>query len=223
MPTGFHDRREAGRLLAERLLPLRDAHPIVLALPRGGVPVAFEVARALRAPLDLVLVRKIGAPGHEEFAIGAVVDGSPAQSVRNESVIAALRVPESYIAGETARQLAEIARRRAAYLGSRPPIPLAGRAALVIDDGIATGATVKAALKGLAQANPARLVLAVPVAPPEVLEELRPLVDDLHCLLAPDPFRAVGLFYRDFAQTSDEEVVALLRQAEGWSGPDGNR
>jgi len=217
---GFRDRREAGRLLAERLLPFRAEDPVVLALPRGGVPTAFEVAQALRAPLDLVLVRKIGAPGHEEYAIGAVVDGTPPQVVRNEAVIRALRVPEPYIAEETARQVAEIARRRAAYLGSRPPVPLRGRTAILIDDGIATGATVKAALRGLAQAGPARLVLAVPVAPPEVLAELRLLVDDLVCLLAPDPFRAVGLFYDDFSQTSDEEVVTLLAAASRTPGPD---
>lgn len=212
-PDGFHDRREAGRRLAQRLAPIRAEGPVVLALPRGGVPVAFEVAQALQAPLDLLLVRKLGAPGHEEFAIGAVVDGDPPQVVRNEQVIAALRVPESYIAGETARQVAEIARRRAAYLGDRPPVPVEGRTAVVIDDGIATGATVKAALRGLALARPARLVLAVPVAPPEILEEIRPLVDELHSLLAPEPFRAVGLFYDNFSQTADQEVVALLEQA----------
>ena len=212
-PDSFHDRREAGRRLAQRLAPIRAEGPVVLALPRGGVPVAFEVAQALQAPLDLLLVRKLGAPGHEEFAIGAVVDGDPPQVVRNEQVIAALRVPESYIAGETARQVAEIARRRAAYLGDRPPVPVEGRTAVVIDDGIATGATVKAALRGLALARPARLVLAVPVAPPEILEEIRSLVDELHSLLAPEPFRAVGLFYDDFSQTADQEVVALLEQA----------
>ena len=212
-PDGFHDRREAGRHLAESLAPLRAEAPVVLAPPRGGVPVAFEVAQGLGAPLDLVLVRKIGAPGHEEFAIGAVVDGDPPQVVRIDAVIAALRVPESYFAEETDRQLAEIARRRAAYLGGRAPLPLGGRTVLVIDDGIATGATVKAALKGLARSHPAKLVLAVPVAPPEALAELRPLVDELHCLLAPEPFRAVGFFYEDFSQTADEEVVALLQQA----------
>ena len=212
-PDSFHDRREAGRRLAQRLAPIRAEGPVVLALPRGGVPVAFEVAQALQAPLDLLLVRKLGAPGHEEFAIGAVVDGDPPQVVRNEQVIAALRVPESYIAGETVRQVAEIARRRAAYLGDRPPVSVEGRTAVVIDDGIATGATVKAALRGLALARPARLVLAVPVAPPDILGEIRPLVDELHCLLAPEPFRAVGLFYDDFSQTADQEVVALLEQA----------
>jgi putative phosphoribosyl transferase len=219
-PDGFRDRREAGRLLAERLAPLRAERPIVLALPRGGVPVAYEVAQALHAPLDLVIVRKIGAPGHEEYAIGAVVDGDPPQVVRNGQVIDILRVPESYIAGETARQLEEIARRRATYLGGRPPLPVEGRTAIVVDDGIATGATVKAALRGLAQARPARLVLAVPVAPPEALAEIRPLVDEMHCLLAPDPFRAVGLFYDDFSQTADEEVVALLQQAAALGPPE---
>ena len=220
-PDGFHDRREAGRLLAERLAALAEQDPVVLALPRGGVPVAFEVARALRAPLDLVLVRKIGAPQHEEFAVGAVVDGDPPQVVRNEPIIEMLRVPESYIAEATARQVAEIARRRAAYLGGRPPLPVEGRTAIVVDDGIATGATVKAALRGLARSRPARLVLAVPVAPPEALDEIRPLVDELHCLLAPDPFRAVGLFYDDFSQTDDAEVVALLNEAAAFAPPDG--
>jgi putative phosphoribosyl transferase len=213
MHPGFRDRREAGRLLAERLRPLQALDPVVLALPRGGVPVAFEVAQALHAPLDLVLVRKIGAPGHEEYAIGAVVDGTPPQTVRNDAVIAALRVPDSYIAEETTRQVAEIARRRAAYLGSRSTTRVRGRTAILVDDGIATGATVRAALLGLAQARPARLALAVPVAPHEVLAELRPLVDELHCLLAPDPFHAVGLFYDDFSQTADKEVVALLELA----------
>lgn len=229
-PDGFRDRTEAGQRLAQHLSHLRDEDPVILALPRGGVPVAFEVARALRAPLDLVIVRKIGAPGHAEFALGALVDGAPPQTVLNDRIIAMLHVPRAYIEDETRRQTEEMARRRDAYLGSRPRIPLRGRTVVVVDDGIATGATVKAALKGLAQAQPGRLVLAVPVAPPDALAEIRPLVDELHCLLAPDPFRAVGLFYDDFSQTTDQEVVTRLNEArrgrddradgtDGTSGP----
>lgn len=216
-PDRFRDRAQAGCLLAERLAPLRAENPVVLALPRGGVPVAFETARALQAPLDLVLVRKLGAPGQAEFAIGALVDGTPPQVVLNDPLLAMLRVPDAYVEEETRRQTDELDRRRAAYLGTRAPTSVAGRTAILIDDGIATGATVKAALKGLARARPARLVLAIPVAPPETLEEIRPMVDELHCLLAPDPFRAVGLFYDDFAQTTDKEVTTLLAEARAWS------
>lgn len=217
-PGGFRDRTDAGRFLAERLTHLHTEDPVVLALPRGGAPVAIETARALRAPLDLVLVRKLGAPGYVEYAIGAVVDGRPPQVVINDQIVAMLRVPNAYIEEETRRQTAEINRRRATYLGDRAPTPVKGRTAILIDDGVATGATVKAALKGLAQTRPARLVLAVPVAAPEALEEIRPMVDELHFLIAPDPFRAVGLFYDDFSQTTDEEVVTLLAEARTWSG-----
>ena len=171
---------------------------------------AFEVAQALQAPLDLVFVRKLGAPGHEEFAIGAVVDGDPPQVVRNEQVIAALRVPESYIAGETARQVAEIARRRAAYLGDRPPVSVEGRTAVVIDDGIATGATVRAALSALERAGAARRVLAAPVAPRDTARALRKLCDEAVFLAEPTDLGSVGAFYGDFRQLDDAEVVALL-------------
>jgi putative phosphoribosyl transferase len=209
----FHDRHDAGRKLAAALGPLRDNQPLVLALPRGGVPVAFEVALALDAELDLLFVRKIGAPGHEEFGIGAVVDGAEPQLVLNDSAVRQLAAGEDYIRAELGRQLLEIERRRQAYVGGRAPIPMRGRTVIVVDDGIATGGTMKAALKGARKNQVARLVLAVPVAPEEALVELRADCDDVVCLATPEPFGAVGLYYADFTQTSDEEVVALLAGA----------
>jgi putative phosphoribosyl transferase len=181
------------------------------------VPVAYEVAKALRAPLDLVLVRKIGAPGHAEFGIGAVVDGAHPELVLNEDVTAQLDVPAAYIEEEARRQLEEIERRRAHYLRGRHPIDVAGRTAIVVDDGIATGGTVRAALRGLSRARPAELILAVPVAPADTVERLRAEADEVVCLISPEPFYAVGAHYDDFTQTSDAEVVALLDEAQTWS------
>ena len=209
----FRDRRDAGRRLAQALAGLDLPNPVLLALPRGGVPVAVEAAGLLRAPLDLVLVRKIGAPGHQELAAGAIVDGSRPDLVRNEDVIRSYRIDESYLAAEALRQLAEIERRRRLYLGLRPRVPLEGRDAIVVDDGIATGATVRAALQAVRRARPRSLVLAVPVAPPETLAELGPLCDEIVCLESPPDFHAVGQFYRDFGQVPDDEVVELLRSA----------
>ena len=156
----FENRKDAGIQLAERLAGFAAAHPLILALPRGGVPVAFEVAKALDAQLDLLIVRKIGAPGHEEFGIGAVVDGASPQLVLNEDIVRQLAVSQEYIRAETHRQLAEIERRRKAYCGDRPPIEIEGRLVIVVDDGIATGGTMKAALRGIRRNGPARLVLA---------------------------------------------------------------
>src|SRR4051812_15143230 len=184
----FRDRQDAGRQLVPHLLAYAELSPVVLALPRGGVPVAFEVAKALRAPLDLIFVRKIGAPGHAEYGLGAVVDGAHPQVVLNEEALSLLNVPPGYIEEETQRQLKEIERRRQHYLAGRRPVDLEGRVAIVVDDGIATGGTVRAALKGLSRARPAKLILAVPVAPADTIERLRLEADEVVCLMTPEPF-----------------------------------
>lgn len=214
----FVDRRDAGRQLADALARYERSEPLILALPRGGVPVAFEIAKALRAPLELVLVRKIGAPGHPEYGIGAVVDGSDPQFVYNKEAMRIVDPPASYVEAETRRQLAEIERRREIYQGGRSPTPTEGRTVIVVDDGIATGGTVKAVLKALRKASSGRIILAVPVAPREALKELKTEADEVICLQTPDPFRAVGLHYLDFDQTSDEEVIRLLRDARSGMG-----
>jgi len=182
----------------------------VLALPRGGVPVGFEIAESLDAPLDIVLVGKIGMPGEPELALGAVVDGAAAQVLINHDLAAALAVDPSYIESETRRQLAEIERRRGVYLGDRPPAPIAGRTVIVVDDGIATGSTVRVALRAIRSAGAGRIVLAVPVAPQETLDALKPEVDEIVCLGMPSPFLAVGAHYHRFAQLADQDVVSLL-------------
>ena len=210
----FRDRRDAGKQLATALARFKGEQPLILALPRGGVPVAFEVALALHAELDLLLVRKIGAPGHQELAIGAVVDGKNPQLVLNEDVIAVAAPPPGYVEAEQKRQLAEIERRRQLYRGDAVPPDIAGRTVIVVDDGIATGASMKAALRGVRRNQPRRLILAVPVAPPSTLEEMAKECDEIICLAAPEWFHAVGSHYVDFAQTSDDEVMALLAEAK---------
>jgi len=213
----FADREDAGRKLAEAVARLRLPNPLVLALPRGGVPVAYEVAEAIDAPLDILMVRKIGAPGHEEYGIGALVDGAAHQVVIDDQAARMVGASSAYIENEVARQLAEIERRRALYM-TGPPVPLTGRDVVVVDDGIATGATVKAALKGIAGAKPARVVLAVPVAPEDTLIGLGGLCDEIVCLATPQPFHAVGGHYRDFTQTTDQQVIDLLASARQRTG-----
>ncbi|MCJ8156857.1 phosphoribosyltransferase [Sphingomonas sp. LaA6.9] len=215
----FLNRREAGLRLAAALRHLSDTNPVVLALPRGGVPVAFEVAQAFDAELDLVMVRKIGAPGHEELGIGAVVDGAHPQIVLNEDLVREFALSPTYIQDAMRSQLAEIERRRQRYQTGTPPADIEGRTVILVDDGIATGATVRAALKGLRRSHPARLVLAVPVAPADTFAELEAECDEIICLTTPYPFHAVGLHYRDFDQTTDEEVIALLRRAQRYELP----
>lgn len=206
----FKDRREAGQVLIEALRPLLRDTPVILALPRGGVPVAYEIATAFNAPLDLMLSRKIGAPGHEEFAIGAVVDGAAPHWVVDQVALDYFHTPPGWFEAEKDRQIEEIERRRAVYCGDRPPVALAGRDVIVVDDGVATGNTAKVVLMALADSQLARLIFAAPVGAPESLAALRPLVDELVCPVTPDPFRAVGLHYERFDQTTDEEVIELL-------------
>jgi putative phosphoribosyl transferase len=208
----FKDRSDAGRQLAAALAQYKDQRPVILALPRGGVAVAAEVATALNAPLDLVLVRKIGVPFQPELAMGAVVDGSAPLVVRNESVIALADIDEADFNAVRDRELAEIERRRQRYLGSRERVEVAGRTAIVVDDGIATGATTRAALRATRGRNPKRLVLAVPVAPTENLATMRDEADDVVCLEDYADFGAIGFYYADFRQVSDEEVIETLRQ-----------
>jgi putative phosphoribosyl transferase len=213
----FANRTEAGRRLADRLLRFKGERPVVLALPRGGVPVGFEVAKALGAPLDLVLVRKIGAPFQPELAVGAVVDGSRPETVLNETLIEEAGIPAGYLESESTRQLEEIERRRQLYLAGRERAQVEDRTAIVVDDGIATGATMEAALHATRRAKPKRLVLAVPVAPPDTIERLRPEVDEVVCLATPRHFGAIGAFYADFRQLTDDEVIRLLEAAAGGS------
>ena len=209
----FENRREAGERLAKALLSLKSRSPVVLALPRGGVPIAVEVARALAAPIDLLLVRKIGAPGHRELAVGAVVDGERMDFVVNEDVLEMLGLSVEYVKAQAAHEVEEIERRRRLYLTGRERVEVRDRTVVVVDDGIATGATIRAALRGIRRRDPAHLVLAVPVAPPDTIASLRHEVDEIVCLETPEPFGAIGYFYRDFRQVSDDEVRELLDRA----------
>jgi predicted phosphoribosyltransferase/pimeloyl-ACP methyl ester carboxylesterase len=209
----FSDRRAAGRLLGEALARFKGEHPLILALPRGGVPVAFEVAKALDGDLDLLLVRKLGAPGHEEFGIGAIVDGESPQIVLNDEAMRLLRLPASYVEREAGRQLAELERRRYEYLEGRSPMAAQNRTVIVVDDGIATGGTVRAALRGIRSKQPRKLILAIPIAPSDTLATLGDECDEIVCLATPDPFHAVGIHYADFNQTTDAEVKQLLGAA----------
>jgi len=210
----FRDRREAGRLLAAQLgAYAKRPDVLVLALPRGGVPVAAEVASALGAPLDVFVVRKLGVPGHEEYALGAIATGGV--RVLNEEVVQALRIPDRVIDALAGREQEELARRERVYRGHRPPPDVRGRTVILVDDGLATGATMHAAIRALRQQQPARIVVAVPTASPETCAELKTEVDDVICATTPDPFYAVGLWYEDFSQTTDEEVRELLARSPG--------
>jgi putative phosphoribosyl transferase len=209
----YRDRIEAGRRLASRLADYADRPDVlVLALPRGGVPVAFEVARELHAPLDIFLVRKLGLPGHEELAMGAIATGGV--RVLNEDVVAHLRIPGEVIDSVAADELRELERRERAYRGDRPAPDVRGKTVILVDDGLATGSTMRAAAAALRQQQPARIVVAVPVSARQTCDEYRMGVDEIICAVTPEPFQAVGLWYKDFSQTTDEEVRDLLARAE---------
>lgn len=208
----FGDRRAAGRELAQHLSDYADGDDVVvLGLPRGGVPVAYEVARALRAPLDMLVVRKLGVPGHEELAMGAIASGGV--EVRNDQVIADARVDDELLEAVAGHERIELARRERTYRGDRPPVDVAGRTALVVDDGLATGATMRAAVAALRERGAAVIVVAVPIAAPAVCTEMGAIVDEIVCLRTPEPFVAIGLWYRDFEPTADDEVRGLIEDA----------
>jgi predicted phosphoribosyltransferase len=210
----YRNRIEAGKRLASRLADyVNRSDVLVLALPRGGVPVAFEVAEALKAPLDIFLVRKLGVPGQEELAMGAIATGGV--RVLNEDVVGYLRVPGEVIDAVAADELRELERRERAYRGDRPAPDVKGKTVILVDDGLATGSTMRAAAAALRQQQPARIVVAVPVSAPQTCDEYRMGVDEIICAITPEPFRAVGQWYEDFSQTTDEEVRELLARAAG--------
>jgi predicted phosphoribosyltransferase len=208
----FQDRQEAGRMLAEALRSYAGRDDLlVLALPRGGVPVGLEVARALGAPLDVMLVRKLGVPGHEELAMGAIASGGV--RIVSEDVVRAFGIPDRVLASVAAVEEEELHRRERAYREDRPIPDMRGKTVILVDDGLATGATMRAAVATLRAMGASRVVAAAPVAPPETCLALREVVDQMICVLTPDPFLAVGAWYEDFSETSDETVRALLRRA----------
>jgi putative phosphoribosyl transferase len=208
----FRDRRDAGRILAQKLLAYTNRPDvIVLALPRGGVPVAYEVARELNAPLDILIVRKLGLPGHEELAIGAIASGGI--RVLNHDITRALNIPKEMINIVAERELKELQRREHNYRGDRPPPEVRDRTVILIDDGLATGASMRAAVAGLRAQHPARIVVAVPTAAPETCEAFEFEVDEIVCAMTPEPFYGVGRWYEDFSQTTDQEVRSFLQEA----------
>ena len=211
----FRDRRHAGRVLARALKSWGNAErPIVLALPRGGVPVGFEVARALRMPLDVFLVRKLGVPGHEELAMGAIASGGV--RVLNREVLATLSLGQEAIDRVTAAEERELLRREALYRRGRPPLDVRGRTVFVVDDGLATGTTMRAACTALGRLDPREVIVAVPVGAEDTCTDLQEVADEVVCVTTPAPYYAVGQWYHDFAQTTDEEVRGLLAEAEGF-------
>src|SRR5438270_11740918 len=212
-PERFRNRNEAGQLLAAKLAAYANRPDVlVLALPRGGVPVAYEVARALGAPLDVFVVRKLGIPGYEELAMGAVATGGV--RVLNDQIVQRLHVPEYVIDAVAAREQEELARRERLYRGGRPPPDVRGRTVILVDDGLATGATMRAAIMALRQLQPARIVVAGPTASPETCAELKAEADEIVYAITPEPFLAVGHWYEDFSQTTDEEVRDLLARPQ---------
>src|SRR5947208_3466501 len=212
MSTQFRDRTEAGKLLAAQLAAYANQQdPIVLALPRGGVPVGFEIAQALHAPLDVIVVRKLGVPGQEELAMGAIATGGIC--ILNKDVVQFLNIPDEVIDEITAQELQELERREHLFRGERPAYDVGGRTVILVDDGIATGATMHAAVAAIKQRQPTRIIIAVPTAAPSTCDEFAAEVDELVCVIRPEPFIAVGYWYRQFSQTSDEEVRSLLERA----------
>ncbi|HYS01443.1 MAG TPA: phosphoribosyltransferase [Candidatus Eisenbacteria bacterium] len=211
MALPFENRAQAGRILAAQLAEYRGRPEVlVLGLPRGGVPVAFEVAQALGVPLDVFLVRKLGVPGHAELAMGAIASGGV--RVVNQAMLRSLRISPQQLDAVIRAEEAELRRQERVYRGDRPPPDVSGRTAILVDDGLATGATMQAAVAALRSAGPKEVVVAVPVAPPETCAELEVEADRVVCALTPEPFYAVGAWYRDFSQTSDDEVRELLRR-----------
>lgn len=209
----FQDRREAGKLLAEKLIHyVNKPDVLILALPRGGVPVAFEVAKKLNAPLDIFIVRKLGVPGHEELAMGAIATGGI--RVMNEEILNKINISQYAIEQVTHQELLEIRRREEQYRGKRPEPIIAGKAIIIIDDGLATGSTMKAAIKALKRQGPSVIIVGVPVADRDVCSQFRQIADDVVCAITPDYLGAVGRWYEDFSQTTDEEVIELLNQAK---------
>jgi putative phosphoribosyl transferase len=215
------NRAQAGKALARKLSKVQITDPVVLALPRGGVPVAVEIARVLRAPLDLVLVRKIGVPFQPELAAAAVVNGDQPEVVVNDDVVATSGVTRAEIDEQARIELVEIERRRQLYLAGQARVALTGRSLILVDDGIATGASMRAAIAALKRKQPKALIVAVPVAPAETVVALRSVVDEVVCLKTPEPFYAIGLHYRDFHQLTDAEVMTLLRSTEDEVGSEG--
>jgi len=213
----FQDRTDAGRKLAKKVIPsIKDPATVVLALPRGGVPVAFEVARALQAELDVFVVRKLGLPGQEELAIGAIASGGV--QVLNEPLVRELQLSQNLIDRIAAREERELKRREVLYRGGRPAVAVRNRTVILVDDGLATGASMKAACQALQLQGPKRLIVAVPVAATTTCDEFRSKVYEIVCAFTPEPFLAVGVCYRNFSQTTDEDVQRLLEEAERWAG-----
>jgi putative phosphoribosyl transferase len=216
----FEDRRDAGRRLAGRLSRFEGEQPVVFALPRGGVPVGYEIARALGAPLDVFISRKLGAPGQPEFGIGAVAAGGV--RILNQDVVRRLGIPDDYVEQITAQELAEVRRRLRYFRGERPEPEVVGRTAILVDDGLATGVTARAAVQALRLRKPGRLVLAAPVCAAQTAALFKRAVDELVCLESPSDLGAIGFWYKNFEQTSDEEVVELLERARREQSAEGS-